>query len=529
MKRFFSRLGAGSRDNFAAFAVAVAAGWGSLFWQAHYHWGSESYYNYGWAVPPLGFFLLWRSWKAIRARGGLSGFHFRGGPLPVLSAVLAFTVLGVFTARLFNEANPFWRVPLWVHGLLLLGFYYALILLWGGKRGLAGFHFPLAFFLIALPWPWRLEQATIQLLTNWVTELTVTSLNLLGHPAMANGNVIQIGETTVGVDEACSGIRSLQSLVMVALFLGEFFNFKISGRLHLLAGVAGMVLLFNGARAATLTLITLKGGTEAFAFWHEPLGHANFILSCVLLFFLAEVLVKQGGEREEAPERPGHAFRGLSWKMAALIGAAFALPEAGVQTYFAVKEASSPAMPSLEVKWPAGGNPRFALESVPRRIGEILQYDFGTQAIARWNNGLEASLYYYGYTGEDRMASVSSYGHSPTVCLTAVGGRLVARKEPLRISLDRFDREMHHYRFAFGQGASSQPVDVFWLVWEPRQMGIGAEELGNLTWKTQWKLVKNGRRNFARQVLLIYFVGEQHASSPVRRRVRELVQRIIVH
>ena len=527
--------------------LAMAGGFGWLFWHAHLHWGGESYYNYGWAIPFMAVFLLYRRIQAPDYTFSEKGPQRWKGAL--FLAALVVTGIGFFSVRLFNEANPFWRVPLWALGCGLVGLFWLGLYLLGGLRSLRHFYFPILFCLLALPWPWRLEQALIQSLTGWVTDLTVGCLNLMGYPAMALGNTIQIGEVRVGVDEACSGIRSLQSLVMISLFLGEYFFFPIWKRLLLIFGSVGLVLFFNGIRAVTLAYVTLEGDAEAFEFWHDALGHVTFIASCVLLFFLGDRLEARTGDppSREATARQGPAMRGdagaggsqgtgivlarvspgRAWGLVGAIVGVFLIAEIAVQGYYAIRESRNPELPNLVIEWPESGSPSFELEPIPENIEEVLQYDFGTRATARWQNGLRASITYYGYTGEDRMASVSSFGHSPTICMTAVGYRLDSKKDPLYVELYDEKWKINHYEFVLERGSFDYPVQVFWLVWEPQQMGVDAEELGALTWQTQWNLVKNGRRNFGRQVLLAYFQGD-HSPGLMRRRIEDLLEKIVV-
>jgi hypothetical protein len=54
--------------------------------------------------------------------------------------------------------------------------------------------------------------------------LTVASLNLFHISAVQHGNVIEVKTGLLGIDEACSGIRSLQATLMVSLFLGELYR-----------------------------------------------------------------------------------------------------------------------------------------------------------------------------------------------------------------------------------------------------------------------------------------------------------------
>lgn len=98
-------------------------------------------------------------------------------------------------------------------------------LLGGGALGptrLAQCVFPVCLFLVAVPWPYGIEHPVIQGLTRMDTALTIEILGWIGIPAMQHGNVIELTTGSVGIDKACSGIRSLQATLMLSLFFGEF-------------------------------------------------------------------------------------------------------------------------------------------------------------------------------------------------------------------------------------------------------------------------------------------------------------------
>jgi exosortase len=88
-----------------------------------------------------------------------------------------------------------------------------------GPQTLRHFRFPILFALIAVPIPGVLWNPIVFGLKGLVTFVNVELLNLWGIPAQQQGSVIQLPNCRVGVDEACSGIRSLQSSLMMALFI----------------------------------------------------------------------------------------------------------------------------------------------------------------------------------------------------------------------------------------------------------------------------------------------------------------------
>ena len=76
--------------------------------------------------------------------------------------------------------------------------------------------------------------------------------------AMTPGVVIETGAGPVGVDTACSGIRSFQASVMVGLFLGELFRYGFLRRMILLLGGIGVAFLCNVVRTTWFASATSK-------------------------------------------------------------------------------------------------------------------------------------------------------------------------------------------------------------------------------------------------------------------------------
>ena len=114
---------------------------------------------------------------------------------------------------------PEWRLIQWVLAIQAVGMTLGAIYLARGRGWLAQLAFPICFFLVAVPWPSFIDQAVIQALTRADATVVTELMGWLGEPAMQHGNVIEVSTGVVGIDEACSGIRSFQSSLMISLFL----------------------------------------------------------------------------------------------------------------------------------------------------------------------------------------------------------------------------------------------------------------------------------------------------------------------
>lgn len=123
-------------------------------------------------------------------------------------------------------------------------------------------------------------------LQGWVTDGVIDALHLLGVPARQRGNVIELARVTVGVEEACSGIRSLLSCVYAGLFFAAW-QLRTTGRRLVLIVLAPLLAIgMNFVRSLTLTLMA-NAGWEIAGFWHDVTGFGILALTTGALAGLA--------------------------------------------------------------------------------------------------------------------------------------------------------------------------------------------------------------------------------------------------
>ena len=154
-----------------------------------------------------------------------------------------------------------------------------------------------ALWLLAAPMPPGTYSMLTLRLQMWVTGSVMTALNILGVAARQHGNLIELANTTVGVEEACSGIRSLISCVYVAFFFSALLVRRPWARALLLAVAAPLAIGMNFVRSLTLTLLA-NAGTNIGGFWHDATGFAILGFTAAALAGLAWLL---------GSERPGNA------------------------------------------------------------------------------------------------------------------------------------------------------------------------------------------------------------------------------
>lgn len=227
--------------------------------------------SHGFLVPIFSGFVLWRE------RSRLIPLAARPSPwgLPLLIFSVCLLVVGVLGAELFSSRVSF---------LLLVASLIIYLLGWEHFRVAL---FPLAFLSLMIPLPEIfLSQITfpLQILAS---KFAAALLPLMGVPVLREGNVITIPVMPLDVAEACSGIRSLLSLITLAIIYGYFFESRKWIRLLLAVAAIPIAVLANGMRVVGTGLLAQYWDPhKAEGFYHTFSGLFIFLLSLALLSFL---------------------------------------------------------------------------------------------------------------------------------------------------------------------------------------------------------------------------------------------------
>jgi len=448
-------------DRGGRLALTLVAAAGVLVWinwatQLSIFWDAKSYYNYGWAVPVLALFLLWRRLSDAPPACPPSRSVF-------LIAVAGLILLPV--VQLATEAIPNWRMIAWLHTGTVILVSIGLAAIVGGRRFAAHLTFPILFLAAALPWPMRYEIPIISNLTEGVVHFTVESLRFFAIPAVYTGNVIEVGSRTVMVGDVCSGIRSLQALVMVGLFFGEFFRHGIGKRALLVFAAGFFAFAFNCLRALTLTLIILNGKPGMFDAWHDWVGAIAFGGSCLGLFVVSERLNKGATTRPDTPrDNAGGNFNriptAVSWMTLGWIILCFTL----IEGWFQRRNADPPENESLVLNWPEPSpESGFRFLEVPNNVKEFLRYDHAQRAEFYLPDGSRIEIYYLTW---DRgvLGMEAADNHSPDICMVRNGGAVVeGRTAPKQFALGTNDLPFDTYQMRYPQ--IKQSFQTFRAVW----------------------------------------------------------------
>jgi exosortase/archaeosortase family protein len=523
-------------------------------------WTVNPQYGYGWAVPFLCAFLIWQRIQKPDFKSQSSGDRL---PSSIFYFLLALGALLYAPTRLVEEANPDWRLVSWALAIEVIGLTLCLLRLalpvaeisdqqseisptpHASRLTPHDYIFPICFFLVAVPWPTWIEQTLIQALTRADASASVELLGWFGIPAMPHGNVIEVSTGTVGIDEACSGIRSFQATLMISLFLGEFYRLNFVRRASLVLGGFALSFFFNLARMTLLVWVAARKGVTAIAAWHDPAG-VTILLGCFFGLWGLGVWLKcgmrsaecgvrnaQGGKCKTERERQKSDFRILVFSRItphASLALIFwiLLTEISIEVWYRSHEARSPRATPWAVAWPTN-NPTFKEFPLTGSARQILRYDEGRSAA--WSVADQAWQAIFLRWNPGRTALHLAQNHTPEVCLTAAGHALnvIAPQQWFEVSEAPDTAGTNYLRLPFAiyeVKDAAQPFYVFYCLWDDRASAQGFETM-SLTASHRLAPVLAGLRNPGQRSLEIALTGPataEAAETAVRAELNQLIK-----
>jgi exosortase len=242
-------------------------------------WWTDPDYGHGFFVPLISGYVLWHQrsgWVKTEVKPNNFGF------LAMLGSILLL-LAGSLGAELFTS-----RFSLLV---LLTG----MILFLAGWKMLRSVSFSLGYLIFMIPIPVIVyNQITfpLQLLASRVATFW---LELMQVPVLREGNVLILPDYSLEVVEACSGIRSLMSLIALAVAYSYFVERRLWVRFALAILMIPIAIVSNAIRIVGTGFLTYHFGPKAAeGFFHEFSGWIVFLASLILMFVCHLVLRRIG-------------------------------------------------------------------------------------------------------------------------------------------------------------------------------------------------------------------------------------------
>lgn len=249
------------------------------------NWWTNPNYGHGFLVPVFAGFVLWKERERISAIP-LKPANFG---LLVMVGAIGLLLFGSLGAELFTS-----RFSL----LVLIG---GMVLFLAGWGMLKAVSFPLGFLILMIPFPAIIFNQITFPLQLLASRLATSVLQLINVPVLREGNLIILPNYTLEVVDACSGIRSLMTLITLAVAYGYLVEKKIWVRWLLVVIMIPIAIVSNSIRIVGAGLLTYHFGPRmAEGFFHEFSGWVIFVAALFLMFACHWVLRKiTHGEKED--------------------------------------------------------------------------------------------------------------------------------------------------------------------------------------------------------------------------------------
>jgi exosortase len=470
--------------------------WLEVISRLRFEWSINPQYGYGWAVPILAAYIFWRRWQDAPTPAAPRA-NFFWAALIVIGALIFIPV------RLIQEANPDWRLLSWTMALSAVAISGAGVYLAGGTRWLRHFAFPILFFLVAVPWPTSLEQIVIQGLMRVDALINVEILTAIGIPAVQLGNVIEVGSGYVGIDEACTGIRSLQATFMVSLFLGEFYGFPVGRRLILVAGGAFLAFFCNVIRTFLLVYVGAEHGVQSIKQWHDPAGY-TILTACLAGLWGLSVLLSRKIELPAEHRRLSAPHR-IPRLVLVILLAVTVIAEAGTRVWYRVQESRTTQLTPWTIAWPTQTT-HWKIVPVEDAAQELLRYNEGGGG--SWQaDGHNFNMYFFKWL-PGRTAGLFIKNHRPDICLPASGMTQRGGAQSRMLTVNGVPLPMRSYVFE----NVGQTLHVFYCYWDGTPPEAGMLDQENWTPAGRLAAVKRGKRDVGTQMLEIVVWGYDDAA-----------------
>ncbi len=261
--------------------VALIAGLGILYWPIVApmvrQWAADDNYSHGFLVPFIAGYLAWMRRDAL----GAARIAPSNAGLAVVLFGLGMLLLGWLGTEYFTMRSSLVFV-LTGCVLYLLGWPMTKVLLP-----------PLAYLLLMIPIPYVIYDAAAFPLKLLVTKVSVLALKALGVVLWQEGNIIMFPEITLEVADACSGLRSIMSLLALGSAYALVLHSSLRDRVVLIVATLPIAVLTNCLRViATGVLAQYYGSAAAEGFFHEFAGLFIFFVAVAMFVGLGALLRK---------------------------------------------------------------------------------------------------------------------------------------------------------------------------------------------------------------------------------------------
>ncbi len=241
-------------------------------------WYQDANYSHGFLIPLISFYLIWQR------RAELSQIqikHYKPG--------LVIIILAMFLFLIGNGASEYFTVRfslvLLIVGITLYHF---------GKEIFKKTWFALFFLLFMIPIPYVIYFSATFPMQLLASKISSFMLNLIGMTAIRQGNIIHLPQQALEVAEACSGMRSLISLLALGALFAYIYQKRFTAQVIMFLSTIPIAVAGNVFRVFTTAVIvyTIPEMQVTDEPLHTIMGSMVFLVAFIMLFIVGIILKK---------------------------------------------------------------------------------------------------------------------------------------------------------------------------------------------------------------------------------------------
>ncbi len=239
------------------------------------NWYADSDYSHGFLIPFISAYIIWTN------REKLSRIKIKPDNLGLLVLIIGLFlyVLGITGAEYFTMR--FSMIP------VIFGIVYYLC----GREMVKSILLPVGFLVCMIPIPSIVLNVVAFPLKLFAANVATNIIQFIGIPVVRDGNIIHITDMSLEVADACSGIRSLMSMIALGVAYAYIFQNNQLKRLILVLFIVPITIVTNVARVTGTGILShYVGPAAASGFFHEFAGIVVFLVAFAMFISVATIL-----------------------------------------------------------------------------------------------------------------------------------------------------------------------------------------------------------------------------------------------
>ena len=416
-------------------------------------------YGHGLLMPPVAAWMIWeRRHELAKLR--------RRSAAPWMSILGALAFVPILTLLLLGEIKYSWFLKPYA----FVGAVGAGVLVLYGWQGVRALMAPLVVLLLMCPWPQRILDGATLPLKHHASVLATGLMSLTGMNASLEGNMIHVqGIDSLWIADPCSGLRSLISLMSVAVLGCVFWKRSMAIKAVVVASAIPVSVMVNALRLWVTAFLCANVSKEAAeGFFHEFEGLVLFGLAAAILlgwgallnYILprrAESEVAEEDVAQDTPDRPFARRAAVGITLLLLAGATFGVYS--IRAWLGGEGVDAAARARLQ-----------AAVALPRDLGEFK------------GNSIEWDKTVVEYSGADAYSAMSYRGkdgasvqlylgaalrndnnfHAPNVCMPSAGWEKLSHDE-VKFDVYKVDQKDPRMQRLLLQRGESRMMVYYWF------------------------------------------------------------------